>query len=373
MRMPTSEMLRVRALVNLSPPSRSFHMTWTISACSVRSCRRAPLEVIEPFETYRQSAVKPLGSALFGAILLENVQLPARIGKYELIELLGRGMAEVYRARDANLGRVVAVKILTDVGMADQEAHARFLAEARLTGSLVHENIIGFYDYGEQEGRPFLVTECFDGESLGAAIRGWRTGDLRNKLLIARQIANGLAYVHSKGIIHRDVKPDNIWIDSAGRVKIMDFGVAKTEEFSITGAGFTLGTPYYMAPEQVRGDKPTPLVDIYSFGVLLFELVTGVRPFEGHTVDQIFDQVLHQALDPEPLKRAGIPDAVSDLIHGCTAKEPGSRTQNFSMVTAKIDEILRRMPRQRSQLRWILVCIGSILLGLVIYIVLRYY
>lgn len=301
------------------------------------------------------------------------MQLPARIGKYELLELLGGGMAEVYRARDANLGRTVAIKILTEAGIANAEAHARFLAEARLTGSLVHENIIGFYDYGEQDGRPFLVMEYFDGESLGTAIRGWRTGDLRNKLLIAMQIANGLAYVHSKGIIHRDVKPDNIWIDSSGRVKLIDFGVAKSEEFSITGAGFTLGTPYYMAPEQVRGDKPTALVDIYSFGVLLFELITGVRPFEGRTVDQIFDQVLHQALDLEPLKQARIPDAVSDLIHGCTAKEPGSRTRDFSIVTAKIDEILRWMPQRRSRRRWILIAAALALLALATYIVLRYY
>ena len=301
------------------------------------------------------------------------MQLPARIGKYELLELLGGGMAEVYRARDANLGRTVAIKILTEAGIANAEAHARFLAEARLTGSLVHENIIGFYDYGEQDGRPFLVMEYFDGESLGNAIRGWRTGDLRNKLLIAMQIANGLAYVHSKGIVHRDVKPDNIWIDSSGRVKLIDFGVAKSEEFSITGAGFTLGTPYYMAPEQVRGDKPTALVDIYAFGVLLFELVTGVRPFEGRTVDQIFDQVLHQALDLEPLKQARVPDAVSDLIHGCTAKEPGSRTRDFSIVTAKIDEILRWIPQRRSRRRWILIAAGSALLVLASYIVLRYY
>jgi serine/threonine protein kinase len=307
---------------------------------------------------------------------LKNVQFPARLGKYELIELLAGGMAEVYRARDVNLGRMVAVKILTEAGMADQEVYARFMAEARLTGSLVHENIIAFYDYGEQDGRSFLVMEYFGGESLGAAIRGWRTGDLRNKLLIARQIANGLAYVHSKGIVHRDIKPDNVWIDSAGNVKIIDFGVAKTGEFSITAAGFTLGTPYYMAPEQVRGEKPAPQVDIYAFGVLLFELVTGIRPFEGHTVDDIFDRVLHQSLDLEPLKKAGIPDAVSDLIHGCTVKDPGSRTQDFSMVTGKIDEILRRMPARGRRVRWIWIAAGLALLVvimLVVYIVLRHY
>jgi len=303
------------------------------------------------------------------------VQFPAHIGKYELIEPLGGSMAQVYRARDANLGRMVAIKILTEVGMADQEAYSRFLAEARLTGSLVHENIIGFYDYGEQDGRPFLVMEYFDGESLGAAIRRWSTGDLRNKLLIARQIANGLAYVHSKGVIHRDVKPDNVWIDSAGNVKIIDFGVAKTEEFSITGVGFTLGTPYYMAPEQVRGDRPTPLVDIYAFGVLLFELVTGVRPFEGQTVNEIFDRVLHQALDLEPLKKGGIPDAVSDLIHGCTAKESSSRTQDFAAVTGKIDEILRRMPRRRLRRRWAWIAVGLAIMtasALGVYVVLRH-
>jgi serine/threonine protein kinase len=335
-----------------------------------------PLEAIEPFGVYRQAAVNPLTRLVFGAILHENVQLPASIGKYELIERLGGGTAEVYRSRDASLGRTVAIKILTEEGMADAEARSRFLAEARLIGSLAHENIIGFYDYGEQAGRPFLVMEYFDGESLGAAIRGWRTGDLRNKLLIGRQIASGLAYVHSKGVVHRDVKPDNIWIDSAGKVKIIDFGVAKTEEFSITAAGFTLGTPYYMAPEQVRGEKPSPLADIYSFGVLLFELVTGIRPFEGRTVNEIFDQVLHQALDLEPLKKGGIPDAVSDLIHGCTAKETGARTQDFWIVAGKIDEILRRMPEGgRSRGRWIWIA-GAVMLAVVvfvIYIVFRYY
>ena len=280
----------------------------------------------------------------------------------------------MYRARDSKLGRMVAIKILTEAGMADQEAHARFLAEARLTGSLVHENIIAFYDYGQEGGQSFLVMEYFNGESLGAAIRGRRAGDLRNKLLIARQIANGLAYVHSKGIIHRDVKPDNVWIDSAGNVKIIDFGVAKTGEFSITAAGFTLGTPYYMAPEQVRGDSPTPQVDIYAFGVLLFELVTGTRPFEGQTVNEIFDRILHQALNLEPLKKAGSPDAVSDLIHGCTAKDAALRTQDFSIVTAKIDEILRRMPERGLCRRWVLIAAGTALVALValaIYIVLR--
>lgn len=281
-------------------------------------------------------------------------------------------MAEVYRANDTVLGRTVAFKILTEAGLADEEAHARFLAEARLTGSLIHENIIRFYDYGEDASRPFLVMEYFEGESLREAMRGWRTGDLRNQLLITRQIADGLAYVHSKGIVHRDVKPDNIWIDASGKVKIIDFGVAKYGEFSITGAGFTLGTPYYMAPEQVRGEKATPLVDVYSFGVLLFELITGSRPIEGKTVNEIFDRIIAEPVDLEPLQKRGVPDAVSDLVRGCTEKEAGARTQDFRMVAGKIDEILRRMPEAGTRRRWLLWAGLAALAALAIYIVLRY-
>jgi serine/threonine protein kinase len=267
------------------------------------------------------------------------VQLPHHVGKYELLECLGGTTAQVYRARDRNLGRIVAFKILSETGLADQETKARFLAEARLTGSLTHENVIAFYDYGEVEGRPFLVMEYLEGESLRDQIREGRTGDLRSKLAVARQIAGALAYVHSKGIIHRDVKPDNIRVDIAGHVKLVDFGIAKTDDLSLTGAGFTVGTPYYMAPEQIRGLKPTHLVDIYAFGVVLFELSTGVRPFEASTVDGIFDLILHQPVDAELLARSGAVPRSSELIAELTDKDPARRPQDFSAVIRRIDLI----------------------------------
>jgi eukaryotic-like serine/threonine-protein kinase len=267
------------------------------------------------------------------------VQLPHRVGKYELLECLGGTSAQVYRARDRNLGRTVAFKILSETGLADRETKARFLAEARLTGSLMHENVIAFYDYGEEEGRPFLVMEYLAGESLRSQIREGRGGDLRAKLLVARQLAGALAYVHSKGIIHRDVKPDNIWVDVTGQVKLVDFGIAKSDALSLTGAGFTVGTPYYMAPEQIRGLKPTHLVDVYAFGVLLFELVTGVRPFEGPAVDQIFDLIQHQPLDLRLLQRVGVPASLSDLIQELADKDPSKRPQNFAAVIRRIDLI----------------------------------
>src|SRR5712691_5300155 len=189
-------------------------------------------------------------------------------------------MSEVYRARDTNLGRMVAFKILTQAALADGTAKSRMQEEARVASGLAHENVIAFYDYGEDGGRPFLVMEYFPGATLREALRGGRAGDLRRRLLIARQIAQALEYVHSKRVVHRDVKPDNVRVDAAGRVKLMDFGVAKSGELALTATGFTVGTPYYMAPEQIRGEKPAHLVDVYAFGVLLFELITETRPFE---------------------------------------------------------------------------------------------
>jgi len=267
------------------------------------------------------------------------VQLPHRIGKYDLLESLGGSTAQVYRAKDCHLGRTVAFKILSDAALADRETKARFLSEARLTGSLTHENVIAFYDYGEVEGRPYLVMEFLAGESLSAQIREGRTGDLRTKLEIAHQLASALRYVHSKGIIHRDVKPDNIRVDATGRVKLVDFGIAKAEDLSLTGAGFTVGTPYYMAPEQIRGAKPTQLVDVYSFGVVLFELLSGIRPFEAKAVDDIFEIILHQPLDMGPVERLNAPPRLVELIRGLTDKDPARRPQNFGEVIRKIDLI----------------------------------
>jgi len=256
-----------------------------------------------------------------------------------LIERLGGTVTEVWLARDLHLGRLVAFKILSDSGLADPEAKARLLAEARLTGNLAHENVMAIYDYGEVDGRPYLVMEYLGGESLRVQIHEGRTGDLRAKLAIARQIASALAYVHSKGIVHRDVKPDNVRVDEWGGVKLMDFGIAKTDDLSVTGAGFTVGTPYYMAPEQIRGEKPAHLVDVYAFGVLLFELLAGVRPFEAQSVEEIFDLILNQPMDLAPLAQAGVPQGLVELIRELTSKDPAERPRNFSAVIHRLDLI----------------------------------
>jgi len=282
-------------------------------------------------------------------------------------------MSEVYRAPDTNLGRTVAFKILTEAGLADDTAKSRMQEEARVAGGLAHESVIAFYDYGEQAGRPFLVMEYFEGETLREALRGGRAGDLRKRLLIARQVANALAYVHSKGIVHRDVKPDNVRIAASGNIKLMDFGVAKSGGLSLTASGFTVGTPYYMAPEQIRGAKPTHLVDIYAFGVVLFELITETRPFEAPTPSEIFDLILGRPLDTSPLVRLGVPASLVDLIRAATEKDPAQRPQDFGEVVRRIDKVLADLAarNRRHKFRWLLIGAFALLLVLGTYLLLR--
>src|SRR6185503_17430829 len=268
------------------------------------------------------------------------MQLPANIGKYELQEFLGGGMSHVYKARDTVIGRTVAVKVLTDAGCQDSEVKARFLAEARMAGNLVHDNILSIYDFGVDElGRPFMVMEFLRGEDLRHAIKNGHTGDLKNKLKIAVQVARSLEYIHTQKIVHRDIKPENVHINTAGVVKLMDFGIAKTEGLAMTRAGYVLGTPYYMAPEQVTGQGITDQVDVYAFGVLLFEVLSGVKPISGETVERIFYSILNEPIHLEPLQAAGMPESVCSLVAKCTLKNPAERPAGLTPVCMELERI----------------------------------
>jgi eukaryotic-like serine/threonine-protein kinase len=271
------------------------------------------------------------------------MQLPARIGKYELVELLGGGMSRVYRARDTVIGRSVVVKILTEAAAQDPEAKARFLREAQVAGNLTHDNVINVYDFGEDQGRPYMVMEFLRGEDLRSLIKSSRIGDLNFRLRLALQLARALEYIHSNKIIHRDIKPENIQVTGSGVVKLMDFGIAKAENSQLTRPGFTLGTPFYMAPEQVRGQEVTNRADIYAFGVLLFELLSGVRAIEGDTVERIFYEILYKPLDLTPLETAGVPQPLPDLVAVCTSKDPAQRPHSFAEICATLERILRRL------------------------------
>ncbi|HET9319011.1 MAG TPA: bifunctional serine/threonine-protein kinase/formylglycine-generating enzyme family protein, partial [Bryobacteraceae bacterium] len=235
----------------------------------------------------------------------------------------------------------VAVKILAEEGCADEEVKSRFLQEARLAGNVTHDNVISIYDFGEDaEGRPFMVMEFLKGEDLRHAIKNGTTGDTRHKLGIALDIARALEHIHTQNIIHRDIKPDNVHITSTGTVKLMDFGISKTQDSTRTTTGVVMGTPYYMAPEQVLGKNITPQADVYAFGVLVFELMTGAKPIAGDTVERLFYQILQEPLNVEPMRQAGIPETVIDLVVRCTEKDAAKRPQGFGEVCARIRAIV---------------------------------
>ncbi|MBL8232682.1 MAG: protein kinase, partial [Bryobacterales bacterium] len=272
------------------------------------------------------------------------MQLPALFGKYQLEKFLGGGMSQVYRATDTVLGRTVAVKILTDEGCRDEDAKKRFLLEARMCGNIVHDNIIRIHDYGEMEGRPFIVMEFLTGEDLRSAIQEGHTGDVKQKLNIALQAARALGYVHKQSIVHRDIKPENLHIDESGRVRLMDFGIAKSANLSLTKTGFAIGTPYYMSPEQVLGKPVTPAVDVYAWALVLAEMLTGQKPVNGETIEVLFFQILHQPLDLSALQAMpDVPPEVVNLIQRCASKKPEERPPGFDSVIAELEAILARL------------------------------
>jgi len=268
----------------------------------------------------------------------------SKVGKYELEKFLGGSMARVYQARDTVLGRRVALKVLSEAGTADPEAKQRFLQEARVASNIRHENIVSVYDFGEEQGRPYIVMEFVEGESLRDAIRNGHLGDLRSRLKIALAVAHAVDHIHTRKIIHRDLKPDNIHVNSEGKALLMDFGIAKAEGVHLTRAGFTLGTPYYMPPEQVLGKPLTSQADVYSFGILLYELLTGVRPVKGGSIDQIFQAILTEPLNMEPLKALKLPQALELLIESCTAKQPERRPAGLGQVCQDLRKVLRGLP-----------------------------
>jgi predicted Ser/Thr protein kinase len=252
----------------------------------------------------------------------------SHLGPYEILALIGAGgMGEVYRARDSRLGRDVALKILPDAGDNDDPARRRrFEREARAVAALNHPNIVAIYDVGDG----YIVSELVDGEP----IRGVRPG-VRKTVDIGVQIAAGLAAAHDAGIVHRDLKPENILLTKDGRVKILDFGLAKmtqpvsTETTSTvtinTEPGVVMGTVGYMAPEQVRGLASDHRADIFAFGVILYELLSGRRPFQGGTPVETMTAILRQET-PELPERVPVP--LREIVAHCLVKEPAGRFQS---------------------------------------------
>jgi serine/threonine-protein kinase len=263
----------------------------------------------------------------------------ARLGPYEIVSLLGSGgMGEVYKGRDPRLAREVAVKVLPSAFSADPERLIRFEQEARAAAALSHPNIVAVYDVGHDDGAPYIVSELLDGETLRDRLSGAQL-PVRKAVEYAIQIARGLSAAHERGIIHRDLKPENIFTTTDGRVKILDFGLAKLTQAEPavalssvlptaapqTTPGIVLGTVGYMSPEQVRGVTADHRADIFAFGVILYEMLSGRRAFRGETAMDTLTAILKEDPPDLPSAERHIPPALERIVDRCMEKNPSAR------------------------------------------------
>ena len=266
----------------------------------------------------------------------------SRIGKYEILAELGRGgMGVVYRAEDKNIGREVAIKTLTE---ATPELRQRFLVEAR-SGVLNHQNIVTVYDFGEQDGNPYMVMEYLQGETLEKMLRGAKPLSLVEKLEIVRQVCEGLGYAHSKGVVHRDIKPANIMVLSGGQIKIVDFGIARLESSGgQTKTGAVIGTFHYISPERLKGDPSDGRADIWAVGIMLYQMLTGVLPFAGEDVSALH-KVVNEPYPPLANHLTDYPAALDQIMERALAKHPDDRyaaAEEMASDIEGVNDVLKR-------------------------------
>jgi Tol biopolymer transport system component len=307
-----------------------------------------------------------------------------KLGPYEIGSLLGAGgMGEVYRARDARLNRDVAIKILPASFSSDPDRLLRFAQESRAAAALNHPNILSIHDIGDANGAPYVVSELLEGETLRDRLRN---GPLSSRKAIeyGQQIVSGLAAAHEKNIVHRDLKPENIFITNDGRAKILDFGLAKlirseadtsgdapTQQVG-TDAGIVMGTVGYMSPEQVRGKPADQRSDIFAFGAILYEMLSGKRAFHGDSAAETMSAILKE--DPPELTETNrnVSPALERIVRHCLEKNPAERFHSARDVGFNLEALtdmssssrggVRALPEERATRRWLMPLLGGVLL-----------
>jgi len=319
------------------------------------------------------------------------------LSHYKVIEKIGQvGMGVVYRAEDTNLSREVAIKVLPEQFTQDPQRLARFEREAKLLASLNHPNIAAIYGLEEADGVRFLALELVEGETLAERVAKGPV-PVEEALEVCRQIAEGVEAAHEKGVIHRDLKPANVKVTPEGKVKILDFGLAKAFEGEIpaadisqsptlteemTKAGVILGTAAYMGPEQARGKPVDKRADIFAFGAVLYELLTGKRAFEGETVTDTLAKVLEGVPDWKALPDS-TPWRIQDLLGRCLTKDPDDRLLHIGEARILIKKALEEPTEsptgvasavQPVQQRWTLgvaVVLGAVVAGLAVWLLIQ--
>ena len=329
----------VRSALARKPEERSRFLT--------EACRDDPTllpEVETLLQSYEKlrSRIDPEGDAPFGR----------KIGKYEVLERVGQGaMGIVYRARDPVMRRIVGIKTMSAEIASDPELHDRFYREARSAGNLSHRNIITIYDLGEEDRRPYIAMEFLVGEDLKNKLDRRAKLSLEERLRWMRETMEGLEHAHVKDVIHRDIKPANIFINREGEVKILDFGLARLTSSVATKSGLVMGTPSYMSPEQVRGEKVDHRSDLFSAGATFYELLAFRKPFPGDTIHGVFFKILETT--PEPLGEVNswFPAELVDIVGKTMAKDREARYAKAEDVLHDLRRLEAALPERKRALR----------------------
>ncbi len=304
-----------------------------------------------------------------GPLLRANrsVTEPARLGKYEIKEALGKGaMGVVYKAFDPFIERFVAIKTirkdLVDAEVAKQYM-ARFKNEARAAGRLNHPNIVAVYEYGEDETVTYIAMEYVEGSGLREHLNRHEVFDFARLVKMMRQLLDALDFAHARGVIHRDIKPSNLIVTDNGDLKVADFGIARIDTSNLTMAGMVIGTPSYMSPEQCRGLEVDARSDLFSTGVVLYELLTGEKPFRG-TIETIAYKICHEDPPaPSTLSTLKLPPDVDRLVSTALAKAPANRYQTAREFREALDKVAQIEVEVDQGLGTTMVNIGTLMLA----------
>jgi len=348
-------------------------------ACGSDQTLRREVESLLANDDLAAGFLESDGSGALPPAVGELVPSGERIGPYTVLELLGAGgMGEVYKAHDQRLDRHVAVKFLPRVKAGDPAALERFEREARAASALNHPNICTIYDVGEFQGRSFIVMELLEGQSLKDRTAG-KPVPLAEFAALSQQVCAGLKAAHAKGIVHRDVKPANIFVTRDGQVKILDFGLAKrsaesvsvsratlrsagsTRTLPLTATGVIVGTLAYMSPEQVVGEEVDARSDIFSLGIVLYEMATGQPPFRGKTAAGIMGSILTESPAKPSILNAAIPARLDRVVLMALEKDREARYQSVARLSADLEEWQRSEAAAASlrTRRWVLAAVGA--------------